>query len=215
VTAIAARQGEIGEEARDALVEHGAIVAAGLVAERGGEPALADAGGTADQEIVAIVGLIILMPLSRAPAIRLSQQGGETIAAIILGVTAGRRAPQLLDRTIGNPIGHPRRSDPPPELSPLPDDGLGEAAASNRPGSSFAMSPGSEIVVALKLGVRHDIFVAQGVRPGCGLLAFLGRGALGGFHALHLLIGCRGWAQYRLRISVGRQLWPRRCIELW
>ena len=45
VAAIAARQSEIGEQPRDALIEHGAIVAAGLVAERRGEPALADAGG--------------------------------------------------------------------------------------------------------------------------------------------------------------------------
>jgi hypothetical protein len=44
LTAIAARQGEIGEEPRHALIEHGSIVSAGLVAERGGEPALADAG---------------------------------------------------------------------------------------------------------------------------------------------------------------------------
>jgi hypothetical protein len=33
---------EIGEQPRDTLIEHGAIVAAGLVAERRGEPALAD-----------------------------------------------------------------------------------------------------------------------------------------------------------------------------
>jgi hypothetical protein len=43
VAAIAACQSEIGEQPRDAMVEHGAIVAAGLVAERRGEPAFADA----------------------------------------------------------------------------------------------------------------------------------------------------------------------------
>src|SRR5437899_337189 len=48
VAAIAARQGEIAEQPRDALIEHGAIVAAGLVAERRGEPTLADAGRARD-----------------------------------------------------------------------------------------------------------------------------------------------------------------------
>jgi hypothetical protein len=86
---------------------------------------------------------------------------------------------------------------------------------SNRPGSSFAMSPRSEIAVAVKLGVRHEIFVAQSVRSRCGLLAFLERGAFGGFPALHRLTGYGGWAQYRQRISVGRQLWFRRCIARW
>jgi hypothetical protein len=51
MSAIATRQGEIGEQPWDALVEHGAIVAAGLVTERRGEPALADARGPADQEV--------------------------------------------------------------------------------------------------------------------------------------------------------------------
>ncbi|MCP1845628.1 hypothetical protein ACVIHI_008903 [Bradyrhizobium sp. USDA 4524] len=48
VAAVAARQSEIGEQPRDTLIEHGAIVAAGRVAERRGEPALADAGRTRD-----------------------------------------------------------------------------------------------------------------------------------------------------------------------
>jgi len=55
VAAVAARQSEVGEQPRDALIEHGAIVAAGLVAERRGEPALADAGGAADQQIDMVV----------------------------------------------------------------------------------------------------------------------------------------------------------------
>jgi hypothetical protein len=41
VAAVAARQSEIAEQPRRALIEHGAIIAAGLVAERRGEPALA------------------------------------------------------------------------------------------------------------------------------------------------------------------------------
>src|SRR5262249_20078578 len=55
VAAVAAGQGQIGEQPRDALVEYGAIVAAGLIAERRGEPALADAGGPADQEVGVLV----------------------------------------------------------------------------------------------------------------------------------------------------------------
>jgi len=44
VAAIAACRGEIGEQPWNELLEHGAIVAAGLVADRRGEPAFADAG---------------------------------------------------------------------------------------------------------------------------------------------------------------------------
>jgi len=51
MAAVAAGQSEIGEQPRDALVEHRPIVAAGLVAERRGEPALADAGGAANQQV--------------------------------------------------------------------------------------------------------------------------------------------------------------------
>jgi hypothetical protein len=55
MAAIAASQSQIGEQPRDALIEHGAVVAAGLVAERRSEPALADAGRPADQEIGLVV----------------------------------------------------------------------------------------------------------------------------------------------------------------
>jgi hypothetical protein len=48
VAAIATGQSQIAEQPRDALIKHGAIVAAGLVAERRGEPALADAGQSRD-----------------------------------------------------------------------------------------------------------------------------------------------------------------------
>ena len=48
MAAIAARQSEIAEQPRHALIEYRAIVAAGLVAERRGEPALADAGRAHD-----------------------------------------------------------------------------------------------------------------------------------------------------------------------
>src|ERR1700726_4447717 len=55
VAAVAARQSEIAEQPRDALIEHGAIVAAGLVAERRSEPTLADTGGPADQQVGVVV----------------------------------------------------------------------------------------------------------------------------------------------------------------
>ncbi|BBB96623.1 hypothetical protein AB7M47_002490 [Bradyrhizobium elkanii] len=55
MAAVAACERQLVEQTRDALVEHGAIVATGLVAERRGEPALADAGRAADQEIDAVV----------------------------------------------------------------------------------------------------------------------------------------------------------------
>ena len=49
VPAIAARQAKSIEQPRHALIEHGAVVPAGLVTERAGEPTLADAGWPADQ----------------------------------------------------------------------------------------------------------------------------------------------------------------------
>lgn len=52
---VAARESEVIEQPRNTLIEHGAIVTAGLVAERRGEPALADAGRAADQQ----VGMVI------------------------------------------------------------------------------------------------------------------------------------------------------------
>lgn len=55
MAAVAARQSEIGEQPWDALVERRAIVAAGLVAERRRKPALANAGGPADQQVGVVV----------------------------------------------------------------------------------------------------------------------------------------------------------------
>lgn len=55
MAAVAAGERQVVEQARDTLVEDGAIVAAGLVAERRSEPALADAGRTADQQVGVVV----------------------------------------------------------------------------------------------------------------------------------------------------------------
>jgi len=48
VAAIAASEREIGEQLWNALVEDGAVVATGLVAERGGKPTFAGAGQASD-----------------------------------------------------------------------------------------------------------------------------------------------------------------------
>src|SRR5215207_5055485 len=48
VTAIAAREQQVIEQPRQAMVEDRAVVAAGLVAERTGKPTLADAGRAHD-----------------------------------------------------------------------------------------------------------------------------------------------------------------------
>src|SRR5262252_3327062 len=50
----AARQHEIAKHARDALIEHRAIVAAGLVAEGASQPAFADTGGAFDDQVLGL-----------------------------------------------------------------------------------------------------------------------------------------------------------------
>ena len=55
VPSVAAGEREGLEQPRHAMVEDGAVVAAGLVAERAGDPALADAGRAGDQQILVAV----------------------------------------------------------------------------------------------------------------------------------------------------------------
>ena len=50
--AVAAGERQVGEEARDALVEDGAVVAACLVTERASEPRFADAGRAFDDQVL-------------------------------------------------------------------------------------------------------------------------------------------------------------------
>ena len=52
IATVAAGEREIGEQLGNALVEHGAIVATCFVAERGGEPAFADAGRAAQDQVL-------------------------------------------------------------------------------------------------------------------------------------------------------------------
>jgi len=49
IAPVAAGQGEIGKQLGDALVEHRAVVAAGLLAESTGKPTFADAGRAAQR----------------------------------------------------------------------------------------------------------------------------------------------------------------------
>ena len=52
ITAIAARQREIGEELGNALIENGSVVAASPMAERASKPAFADAGRATQDDVV-------------------------------------------------------------------------------------------------------------------------------------------------------------------
>jgi hypothetical protein len=50
--AIAARQAEIGEQPRHPLVQHGVVVAAGLLAKSAGQPTFADAGWAFQDQVL-------------------------------------------------------------------------------------------------------------------------------------------------------------------
>ena len=62
IATIAAGQREIGEQFGDTLVEDGAIVAAGLVAECCSQPGFADAGRAAQDQIVVGLDPAIQLP---------------------------------------------------------------------------------------------------------------------------------------------------------
>ncbi|MPC76250.1 hypothetical protein E2C01_070657 [Portunus trituberculatus] len=66
---VAARESEVIEQPRNTLIEHGAIVTAGLVAERRGEPALADAGRAADQQVGMVIDPAALDKLGEQRAV--------------------------------------------------------------------------------------------------------------------------------------------------
>ena len=52
ITAIAARQREIGEELGNALIENGPVIAASPVSESAGKPTFADPGRAAQDDII-------------------------------------------------------------------------------------------------------------------------------------------------------------------
>ena len=86
IAAVAARQREIGEQLRDALIEHRAIVAAGLVAEGTGKPALADAGRPAQDQIVVRVDPLAVGELREQAAIEAAR--GAVIDVLDDGLVA-------------------------------------------------------------------------------------------------------------------------------
>ena len=82
IAAIAARQGKVGEELGNALVEDGAIVATGLVRQRAGQPGLAHAGQAYDilrtnrRSMLSSGIRIIRSPVERITAIRRVKHAG-------------------------------------------------------------------------------------------------------------------------------------------
>src|SRR5579864_5473436 len=77
--AVAARQGEVLEELWDAMIEHRAIVAACLMAKRGSEPRLADAGRTDEGQV-----FVSLDPLALDEP--LEQRAVETARTAIVNI---------------------------------------------------------------------------------------------------------------------------------
>ena len=55
IAAVAAREGESGEHARDALVENRVMVAAGTVSERTGKPRLSDLRRASDDHVRSVL----------------------------------------------------------------------------------------------------------------------------------------------------------------
>src|ERR1700684_2974197 len=70
MAAIAARQREILEQPRRALVENGSIVPASLMAERGGQPTFPDAGRPDQRQIVVSVDPLALDQLLEQGAVK-------------------------------------------------------------------------------------------------------------------------------------------------
>lgn len=106
MAAVTARESEVIQQPRNTLIEHRAIVTAGLVAERRGEPALADAGWAADQQVGMVVDPAALDKLGEQRAVesarstvvnildagllaqlRVAQAGGEPLVMAQRGFT--------------------------------------------------------------------------------------------------------------------------------
>jgi hypothetical protein len=98
VAAVAAGERQVVEQARDALIEDRAIVAAGLVAERRGKPALADASRTADQEVGVLVDPAALDETGEQRAV-------ETARGAVVNVLDARLLAQLgVAQASGEPL---------------------------------------------------------------------------------------------------------------
>jgi hypothetical protein len=115
IAAVAARKGEVGEQLGKALIEDGAIVAAGFVAESRCKPAFADAGWPAQDQVLVGVDLGALGQFLEQRAIEAA--GGAVIDVLDgclmaqPGITqAGEQAPVtpiagLLIEQQGEPFG--------------------------------------------------------------------------------------------------------------
>ena len=86
MAAVAARERQILEEPRPAMIEDGAIVATGLVADGAGQPALPDAGRADEREIVVGVDPFALDKLLEQGAIETS--GGAIVDVLDAGLLA-------------------------------------------------------------------------------------------------------------------------------
>jgi hypothetical protein len=84
---VATGQTEIGEQPGDALIEHGMIVSAGLVAEGAGEPGFSDAGRTDNDQI-----LLLLDPAAQGKL--LEQRAVETAIGTIVDALDGSTVAQ-------------------------------------------------------------------------------------------------------------------------
>ena len=84
--AVAAGKREGGEEARHAVIGDGEILPAGFLTERAGEPALSDAAGAGDQEIVALTDPVAAGELEEQRAIE------TTDGAVVDVIDAGGMA---------------------------------------------------------------------------------------------------------------------------
>ena len=69
MTPVPLGNGEGFEEARDTVIGNGTTVAAGLVTERAGQPAFADAGRPGDHQVVVVVDPVALDETGQQPSI--------------------------------------------------------------------------------------------------------------------------------------------------
>src|SRR5581483_10312026 len=97
MAAVAPREGERLEQPRQPLIEHGAVVPAGLVAQGASNPALADAGRADDEQV--------LMPVDPL--------AGDELLEQRLVEPARRLHVDILDDGILPEAGEPQPSDQP------------------------------------------------------------------------------------------------------
>ncbi len=83
ITTVAARQREISEELRNALIENGPVVAASPVSESAGKPTFADTGRAAQDDVIVGVDPATLGEL-------LEQRAGETARGSIIDILDDR-----------------------------------------------------------------------------------------------------------------------------